>query len=119
MHIAISSDYLPRKAVQRTDSALSLCSDSRLFQPASSLLRWSIGHKWPWSEVTNDDFVGRNKRASLFERHVEAELAGDLDTLATTTDPHLNTFLTMAGGMGREGVRELFRDHLIGKSFPP
>jgi hypothetical protein len=70
------------------------------FPPASSLLRWSIGHKWPWSEVINDDFVGRNKRASLFERHVEAEFAGDLDTMATTTDPHLNHLPDHGRGRG-------------------
>ena len=58
---------------------------------------------------------------SLFERHVEAELAGDLDTtMATmTTDPHLNHVPTMAGGVGREGVSEFYRDHLVGKFFPP
>ncbi len=26
---------------------------------------------------------------------------------------------TMAGGVGREGVRAFYRDHLIGKFFPP
>jgi carboxymethylenebutenolidase len=58
---------------------------------------------------------------SLFERHVEAELAGDLDTtMATmTTDPHLNHVPTMAGGVGRESVREFYRNHLVGRFFPP
>jgi carboxymethylenebutenolidase len=58
---------------------------------------------------------------SLFERHVEAKLAGDLDTtMATmTTDPHLNHVPTMAGRVGQRGVRKLYRDHLVGKSFPP
>jgi carboxymethylenebutenolidase len=58
---------------------------------------------------------------SLFQKHVEAELAGDLDTtMATMTDsPHLNHVPVMAGGEGREGVRAFYRDHLVGKFFPP
>ena len=56
-----------------------------------------------------------------FQRHVGAELAGDLDTtMATMSDePHLNHVPTMAGGVGREGVRSFYRDHLVGKFFPP
>jgi len=58
---------------------------------------------------------------ALFQQHVEAELAGDLETtMATMTDdPHLNHVPTMAGGVGREGVRAFYRDHLVGKFFPP
>jgi carboxymethylenebutenolidase len=58
---------------------------------------------------------------ALFEQHVNAELAGDLDTtMATMTgDPHLNHVPTMAGGVGREGVRAFYREHLVGKFFPP
>jgi len=58
---------------------------------------------------------------ALFERHVAAELAGDLDTtMATmTSEPHLNHVPTMAGGVGRDGVRAFYRDHLVGKFFPP
>jgi len=58
---------------------------------------------------------------ALFQQHVGAELAGDLDTtMATMTDdPHLNHVPVMAGGMGREGVRAFYRDHLVGKFFPP
>ena len=57
----------------------------------------------------------------LFQKHVEAELAGDLDTtMATMTeDPHLNHVPVMAGGVGREGVHAFYRDHLVGKFFPP
>ena len=57
---------------------------------------------------------------ALFQRHVDAELAGDLDTtMATMTDsPHLNHVASMAGGVGRDGVRAFYRDHLVGK-FPP
>jgi len=58
---------------------------------------------------------------ALFQQHVEAELAGDLaTTMATmTSDPHLNHVPTVAGGVGREGVRDFYRDHLVGKFFPP
>jgi carboxymethylenebutenolidase len=57
----------------------------------------------------------------LFQRHVGAELAGDLDTTmeTMTEDPHLNHVATMAGGVGRDGVRAFYRDHLVGKFFPP
>ena len=58
---------------------------------------------------------------ALFEKHVNAELVGDLDTtMATMSDsPHLNHVPTMAGGNGRDGVRAFYRDHLVGKFFPP
>ena len=57
----------------------------------------------------------------LFQKHVGAELAGDLDTtMATMTDdPHLHNVPTMIGGVGRDGVRAFYRDHLVGKFFPP
>jgi carboxymethylenebutenolidase len=57
----------------------------------------------------------------LFQKHVDAELAGDLETtMATMTeDPHLNHVPSMAGGIGRDGVRAFYRDHLVGKFFPP
>src|SRR5262245_55732662 len=58
---------------------------------------------------------------TLFQKHVDAELAGDLDTtMATMTDnPHLNHVASMAGGVGRDGVRAFYRDHLVGRFFPP
>ncbi len=57
----------------------------------------------------------------LFEKHVGAEMAGDLETtMATMNDnPHVNHVPTMAGGVGRDGVRAFYRDHLVGKFFPP
>ncbi|MGE0256297.1 MAG: ester cyclase [Alphaproteobacteria bacterium] len=57
----------------------------------------------------------------LFQKHVGAEIAGDLDTtMATMTDnPHLHNIPTMIGGAGRDGVRAFYRDHLVGKFFPP
>jgi carboxymethylenebutenolidase len=58
---------------------------------------------------------------ALFQKHVDAELAGDLDTTMNTMtdDPHLNHVPTRAGGVGRAGVRAFYRDHLVGKFFPP
>ena len=57
----------------------------------------------------------------LFQKHVSAELAGDLDTTmeTMTEDPHLNHVASMAGGVSRDGVRAFYRDHLVGKFFPP
>lgn len=57
----------------------------------------------------------------LFQRHMKAELDGDLETtMATMTDhPHLNHVPAMAGGIGRQGVRDFYANHLVGKFFPP
>ncbi len=62
----------------------------------------------------------QQQMAALFEQHVGAELEGDLDTTMATMsdDPHVNHVPTMAGGVGLEGVRAFYRDHLIGKIFP-
>jgi len=58
---------------------------------------------------------------AVFQKHVGAELAGDLDTTMNTMcdDPHLHNVPTMIGGFGRDGVRNFYRDHLVGKFFPP
>ncbi len=63
----------------------------------------------------------QQQMVALFEQHVGAELNGDLDTTMATmsADPHLNHVPTMAGGVGRDGVRAFYRDHLVGKFFPP
>ncbi len=63
----------------------------------------------------------QQEMVALFERHVGAELEGDLDvTMATmSNDPYLNHVPTMQGGNGQEGVRAFYRDHLVGKFFPP
>ena len=63
----------------------------------------------------------QQRMVALFEQHVGAEMAGDLDTTMATMsdDPHLNHVPTMAGGVGRDGVRAFYRDHLVGKFFPP
>lgn len=65
--------------------------------------------------------VAQQAMVELFQQHVDAELRGDLDTtMATMTDcPHLNHVPVMTGGVGREGVRQFYRDHLVGKFFPP
>ena len=62
----------------------------------------------------------QQQMAALFDQHVGAELEGDLDTTMVTMsdDPHVNHVPTMAGGVGLEGVRAFYRDHLIGKFFP-
>lgn len=61
------------------------------------------------------------KMVDLFQSHVGAELDGDLDTTMATmsAEPYLNHVPTMAGGVGRDGVRAFYRDHLVGKFFPP
>jgi carboxymethylenebutenolidase len=63
----------------------------------------------------------QKQMVALFQQHVGAELAGDLDTTMNTMtdDLHLNHVPTMAGGVGRDGVRAFYRDHLVGKFFPP
>src|SRR5215471_20976541 len=65
--------------------------------------------------------AAQKKMVTLFQRHVEAEFGGDLEaTMATMTDdPHLNHVPTMAGGVGRAAVQAFYRDHLVGKLFPP
>ena len=65
--------------------------------------------------------MSKQTMIDTFQKHVGAELAGDLDTTMATmsADPHLNHVPTMAGGVGREGVRNFYRDHLVGKFFPP
>ena len=65
--------------------------------------------------------MSKQAMIDLFKTHVEAELAGDLDTTMTTMigDPHLHNVPTMIGGVGYDGVRNFYRDHLVGKFFPP
>lgn len=61
------------------------------------------------------------KLDAIFNAHVQAELAGDLDeTLATMSrNPHLVNVPTMVGGQGRQGVRKFYSNRLIGQFFPP
>ena len=66
-----------------------------------------------------DDLAARID--AVFDRHMQAELAGDLDgTLATMSpDPHLVNVPTMVGGQGSAGVRRFYADRLVGQFFPP
>ena len=56
-----------------------------------------------------------------FQQHVAAELRGDLETtMATMAEhPHLTNVPLTTGGVGKEGVREFYANHLVGKFFPP
>ena len=65
--------------------------------------------------------TGQQAMESLFNTHMDAELAGDLETtMATMTDnPHLVNLPSMVGGVGRDGVRAFYASHLVGKFFPP
>lgn len=57
----------------------------------------------------------------IFQQHVNAELKGDIETtMATMADhPHLTNVPLITGGVGREGVRDFYANHLVGKFFPP
>jgi carboxymethylenebutenolidase len=63
----------------------------------------------------------QRQMVALFEKHVGAELEGDLDTTLNTMsdDPHLHNVPTMVGGAGQAGVRAFYRDRLVGQFFPP
>ncbi len=63
----------------------------------------------------------QQQMVALFERHVGAELEGNLEvTMDTMSDhPHLNHVPTRAGGYGRAAVHAFYRDHLVGRFFPP
>ena len=65
--------------------------------------------------------LSQQKMVDLFQKHVNAELAGDLETtMATMTDnPHLINVAVLMGGVGKEGVRKFYKNHLVGKFFPP
>lgn len=58
---------------------------------------------------------------AAFDRHMAAELAGDLSTtMATMTDaPYVNHVPVGTGGVGQDGVLAFYRDHLVGRFFPP
>lgn len=57
----------------------------------------------------------------LFQKHVGAEMAGDLETTMSTMteNPHLHNIPVKMGGVGRDGVHNFYKNHLIGKFFPP
>jgi carboxymethylenebutenolidase len=65
--------------------------------------------------------MSKHEMLDTFKKHVDAELAGDLETtMATmTADPYLHNVPSMVGGVGRDGVRNFYKNHLVGKFFPP
>ena len=67
------------------------------------------------------DPILMKKLDAVFNMHMDAELAGDLDkTLATMSpNPHLVNIPTMVGGQGPNGVRTFYSKRLIGQFFPP
>ncbi len=65
--------------------------------------------------------MSKHAMMDTFQKHVGAELAGDMETTMATmsADPHLHNVPTMIGGVGRDGVRNFYKNHLVGKFFPP
>jgi len=65
--------------------------------------------------------LSAEEKLTLFDRHVNAELEGDLaTTMATMSEhPHLVSVPTMAGGDGFQEVKDFYQNHLVGKFFPP
>jgi carboxymethylenebutenolidase len=63
----------------------------------------------------------QQKMISVLETHIKAELDGDLETTmrAMSDNPHLLHVPTIAGGYGNEGVKNFYKNHLVGKFFPP
>ena len=98
-----------RKLVARLSGAVALS--------AAVLAGWFK----PEAKAQGKGAMNQQAMIDLFQKHVGAEMAGDLETtMATMSDnPHLNHVPTMAGGVGRDGVRAFYRDHLVGKFFPP
>src|SRR3712207_2998553 len=70
-----------------------------------------------------DAHLGPTQQAMLdtFQRHIAAEMTGDLDTtMATmTADPYVYHIPVMTGGVGYDGVRHFYANHLVDKFFPP
>jgi carboxymethylenebutenolidase len=82
------------------------------------------GHGGTLHLLTEDMMNRQDSHAKLdaiFQAHLQAELAGDLDeTLATMSpDPHLVNVPTMVGGQGPQSVRRFYAKRLIGQFFPP
>jgi carboxymethylenebutenolidase len=59
--------------------------------------------------------------ADVVAEHIQAEIDVDLDrTMATMADdPHLTVAPTLAGGVGRQGVRDWYAAHFLGRFLPP
>ena len=58
--------------------------------------------------------------SAVFDAHMQAELAADLDaTMETMAEfPHLINLGSGTGGVGEEGVRRFYSEQLIGQFFP-
>jgi carboxymethylenebutenolidase len=71
--------------------------------------------------MTDEYSEAESAMIDLLEKHVNAELAGDLDTTMATMseNPHLLNIPNMMGGNGYDGVRNFYKNHLVGKFFPP
>ena len=67
--------------------------------------------------MSNEELQARLDR--IFNAHMNAELAGDLETTLATMapDPHLVNVPTMVGGQGPQGVRRFYANRLIGQFF--
>ena len=65
--------------------------------------------------------TSRQAMINLFDRHVKAELEGDLETTMDTMThhPHLTNVPLITGGVGRKGIQDFYANHLVGKFFPP
>ncbi|HIF50632.1 MAG TPA: carboxymethylenebutenolidase [Thiotrichaceae bacterium] len=65
--------------------------------------------------------ASQKEMLEVFQKHVTAELEGDIETtMATMTDnPHLINAPLGMGGVGKESVYNFYADHLVGKFFPP
>jgi len=63
----------------------------------------------------------QKKVIDIFEGHVNAEINGDIEkTMETMTDdPHITIVPNLGGGVGKDGVRNFYNNHLIGQFFPP
>ena len=70
-------------------------------------------------EHTMSDF--EKEMIGFLEDHVAAEMQGDLEgTMATMSEqPHLLNVSNMMGGDNYEEVKKFYKNHLVGKFFPP
>jgi carboxymethylenebutenolidase len=90
-----------------------------------SLPRLGDGDRWRYLNTEKGTALTKPhlhaKIDAIFNAHLQAELAGDLDgTLATMApNPHLVNVPTMVGGQGLQGVRTFYSKRLIGQFFPP
>ncbi len=71
--------------------------------------------------MTDEKTDQQREMLSVFEQHVRAEIDGDIETTMSTmaSHPHLINIPTQMGGVGHEGVKQFYINHLVGKFFPP